>query len=295
MEPLDPALVTCRFINSYNTIWVKHFSECTLRAHWLIARHVRMRQKGMLFSSICTKMGDAFGMDHDTCLARVNELIVAELLKHEGPEEIDGSTLLVATPKLIETFDLHVIDAVYALYDAAKSIDPKAPRAPVLRPGRELTEQLILLFERFIAIWDRHREEYLEGIMSNPVSQKKAHQKLKTYSYWYIFLTAWQHRHPQEKDKRKYLLIGDFYAELFRSYKRISPKAITVYLKEMIQWHLLLPAKDVPRGQFAVLMSENAFQTFRRAFGEVAPLIASSARDIRNLESASAVRLRVVR
>lgn len=299
----DQAFVVCNFIRDYGAVWLRNFPNCAGRAHWQIAQLVRTRGDGVLFSSVRGKMDDIYGMDENTCVLRVQELIGAGLIAAED-KQIRSSTCLIATPTLIEIFDRHTLEAAEVLHNAARAIDPKIAKLARLSAGNHLNKEFLGFFSEFLELWNEYRLELLKrSIPTSPAQRLKALHALKTMPYWHIFMTAWIHRHSEGGAKRPYLLVDDFHGEIYE-HIGVGMKATSGYVQDMIDWGFLrrLNKDDgVPRGKFAVCMEKSAFEIFQNAFAAAAELLVASARSLNHMSAAVAggtaevLQLRVIR
>lgn len=299
---VDPAFVVCKFLQDYGAVWLRHFPNSARRAHWQIAQFVRTQQDGVLFSSVRGRMNDVYGMDENTCVLRVQELISEGFIEADG-EAIRASTCLIATPKFADMFDRHILESVEVFHDAARAIDPKVQRLARLSQGAELNKAFLRFFADFLELWNEHRSQFLKRtIPQSPAQRLKALHALKTMPYWHIFTTAWMHHHPLGEARRPYLLIDDFHREIYE-HLNVGMKATTGYVQDMIDWGFLrrLNKDDgVPRGKFAVRMDNAVFDTFQTAYAAGADLLVTAARGlnqlaIRDADDADVLKFRALR
>lgn len=286
----DAAFTVCKFLNEYNAIWARYFPCCVKRAHWQIAQLVRTRN--LLFSDVRSKIGHMFGMDAKTCADRTRDLIAEGLIETSDPE-LGSKALLKATPKLVDLFDRHTVDAIELLHASAKSLDSRMPKLLQLSPNQALNKRFLKFFEEFLLGWNDQRLQFLTDAaekhppLRNPVECAKANNALKTHAYWHIFITAWLWRHPSGGAKRSYLLVEDFQATIHTLFQYGS-KATSGYVKSMEKWGLLERQgrnENVPRNKYAVRMTDAAFATFGNSFALGAPALISAARDFSRLSN----------
>jgi hypothetical protein len=285
----DPAYVVCRFIETYGEIWDRYFPNSVRKAHWQIASIVRMHDDGILFSRIRGRLDAVYGLDEETSILRIEELVQEGLISLDD-KNIRSSTCLSPTKKLSELFDAHVAETLQLLYAAAREIEPTFPSDLHFAPVEGANRIFFEFFEHFLGAWDEHRLQFLRTqIAHSPARRNKALLALKTYAYWHIFMTAWLHQHPQSKPKKTYLLVDDFHGAIYQ-HVGVSVKATTGYIQDMIDWGFLrrLNKDDgVPRGKFAVRMDSNVFENFRAAFGSTADLVKEAGHNLMNLYSPS--------
>lgn len=285
----DPAYVVCRFIQHYGEVWDRYFPNSVRKAHWQICSIVRLHEDGLLFSRMRGRLDAVYGLDEETSIVRINELVQDGLIETDEPS-IRSSTCLSPTKKLSELFDAHVVDTVALLYAAAREIEPTFPSQLPAAPAASANRIFFEFFEGFLDAWDRHRLEFLrEQIANSPARRHKALLALKTYAYWHIFMTSWLHQHSQSKPKKTYLLVDDFHPAIYQ-HVGVSVKATTGYIQDMIDWGFLrrLNKEDgVPRGKFAVRMDEKVFEGFRNAFSSTSELVVEAGRNLLKTYSAA--------
>jgi hypothetical protein len=280
----DPAFVACRFIQDYGQVWDRFFPNAVRKSHWQICLNVRMHSDGIPFSRIRGRLDAVYGLDEETSILRISELVQSGLIELDDTS-IRSSTCLSPTKALSEQFDAHVVDTAALLYSSAREIEPTFPSTLVL--GAEGANRIFFeFFESFLGTWDKHRLEFLSKQMSNsPAQRNRALLRLKTFAYWHIFMTSWLHQHPQGKAKKGYLLVDDFHPAIY-NHASVSVKATTGYVQDMIDWGFLtrLNKQDgVARGRFAVRMDSEVFETFRLAFASTSDLIVEAGRKLMRL------------
>ncbi|TCU58363.1 hypothetical protein EDE08_1317 [Bradyrhizobium sp. R2.2-H] len=285
----DPAYVVCKFIETYGEVWDRYFPNSMRKAHWQIASIVRMHDDGILFSRIRGRLDAVYGLDEETSILRIKELVKEDLISLDE-KTIRSSTCLSPTNKLTQSFDAHVAETVQLLYAAAREIEPTFPSHLQISPVEGANRIFFEFFESFLEAWDEHRLAFLrKQIADSPARRNKALLALKTYAYWHIFMTAWLHQHPQSKPKKAYLLVDDFHSAIYQ-HVGVSVKATTGYIQDMIDWGFLRRlSKDdgVPRGKFAVRMDSDVFENFRTAFASTSDLAREAGRNLMNLYGAS--------
>jgi hypothetical protein len=279
----DAAFIVSHFVRGYTDIWDRYFPNCSRRGHWQIAQLVRMSEDGQLFSVVAGRTKEIFGMDEVICVSRTKELIADGLITSEN--EIRASTCLYPTPKLIENYDNHVLEGVQLLYETARPLDQTlSPRLGLLLPGSALNKQFFAFFAAYRDVHNEYRVRCLRGDFpgaeaieitnelkemhrSKPL-QLKALRALMTYAYWYIFITAWTHQHPQGGATRPYLLVDDFHPAIFK-HAGVGSTATSDYIRDFVSWGFLKRlnrADGVPKGKFAVRMHQPVFEFFCDAF-----------------------------
>ncbi len=287
----DPAYAVCKFIERYGETWDRYFPNSVRKAHWKICSIVRLHEDGILFSRLRGGLDAVYGLDEETSILRVKELVQEGLIDLDEPN-IRSSTCLTPTKTLTSQFDAHVTETVQLLYAAAREIEATFPSELQFAPLGEANRIFFDFFEDFLEAWDRHRLEFLRmQINSSPARRNKAFMALKTYAYWHIFMTAWLHQHPQGNPKKGYLLVDDFHGPIYQ-HVGVSSKATTGYIQDMIDWGFLrrLSKEDgVPRGKFAVRMDRNVFENFHAAFASTAALVVDAGRNLMTLYSVQCV------
>lgn len=277
------AIASALFFQAYDTIWNRYFPRCPRRTHWYIAGLLRREEDGLFFSKIRGRMDDVFGMDEDTCAARLRELMSDGLAAIEG-DRIHASTLVAGTPKLVATFDAHAVEAAISLLQRSQRVHShSALKGISAAEGMELNEQLLALFAKHEAVLGDYIQRFLrEALPKQPALRLRAQHLLMSSAYRFIFLTSWIHSHPERNASHDYILRDELNVRMFGSLG-VGLSATTGYVQNLIRWGFLermTKEHGVPRNKFAVRMTENAFDHFEDAFAETWPLVDETVQNI---------------
>ncbi|NUB14769.1 hypothetical protein GAY28_20250 [Azospirillum brasilense] len=284
-----PDFVSAQYLSNYSNIWGSYFKSSARKTHWSIVKDLRFSKNGVPFSQICGELKKTYGMDEDTCLARVQELQAEGLL--EADEHIRANSFLRATEKLNRSVDQHVVKAVTALFETATQLGWSG--SPIHNPAEslQLSDKFYDFLQRFGREWDSGIQDLLGLALPNsPASQLKAQRQLTTYSYWTITLEAWLHRHPASQSEKPYQFKDDYHFLIFPR-TRVSSKTTAGYIKNMEHWGLLirLDSDDgVQSGKYPVRMSDRAFEYLSVSLARGARLLTEAAHDLSQLCEGSA-------
>lgn len=276
--PFNESAKVVSFNQKYEKIWRKYFPYCTRRAHWDVVELLRWKEQGTVFSEIRGRMDFVFGMDEDTCAARLRELVSAGLVVCSG-EKIQSSTLVGRTALLVDTYDRHAAEAACALVAVASDLGLVVQEGLAFLAGPALSRKVS-------AFLGKHREELeenvnavLERTVPGPAQRVRAMRQMKSYAYRHILLKAWACCHEASFGGKGYLLIDDLHEGIYKVLG-VGSQATTDYVRDMLRWDFLerLGRNDgVPRGRFAVRMARPAFDHLAAGFAEAAPSMCEAA------------------
>ena len=274
-------MIVAQYLKRYEDIRETNFPLTIRHTHWQIINALRLAEEGLCFSSIRGRLDAVFGLDEETSARRVAELSAAGLVQIDG--SIHASTVIFPTENLIINFDRHVVDAVKALFVTANHLGADIQTEKKLSASHSLNKRFCITLKRHEETWSDHTTKFLRNALPKQTSrQLKAHRKLLSYPYWYIFLKSWMSRYPDREKAQNHLRPEDFQMELFPKLK-IPTATTTSYMRDMIQWKILerQTAKNgVRNNHFAVRMADEAFEHFSKALIDSAPILIESARDL---------------
>jgi hypothetical protein len=279
--PFDDSAKVVDFIQSYNRIWKDHFPECVRRAHWNIVAMLIWKEQGAVFSEIRGRMDFLFGMDEDTCAARLGELILNGLADCNS-EKINSSTLITRTELLVDRYDRHVAEAAGALVSTAADLGIGVPNGMSFVAGHALSKVFSAFLKSFREKLEEDVDSFLEKVVTSPAQRVKAMRQMRSYAYRHILLQSWSCCRKINEGGRCYLLIDDLHEDIYKVLG-VGSQTTTSYVRDMIQWNFLerLSRSDgVPRGRFAVRMAQPAFDHLAAGFADAAPLVCEAARGL---------------
>lgn len=276
-EEMEDAFGAAELLESYITLWNRTFPNHTHRSHWHIINTICSEHDGAPFSVIRARLSESLGMDDDTCVSRVYELVTEKFANISG-SRISPSTFIVASEYLENKFHQHSVDAINLLYNCAKMYTKTTLMKNRIDPRENANMILKGFFDEFGDYWTSCLGAFLRNTVSSPAHRVRAMRRIRTFPYWHILVTSWKHQHRRSPFRNKYLFVEDFHGKI---YEITSSSTTTTrnHVEEMIVWGFLqrLNREDgVLRNKFAVRMTPKAVEHFTPAFANIMNIITST-------------------
>jgi hypothetical protein len=186
--------IVARFLTRYHQNWQKHFPGLNKRAHWHVIFSARSNaEAGVSCRSLHRALYGMYGTDIRTCIERIrdceNDGFVAVVDASGQPSAASPASMIGATAKLHEAFDLHCRDAIGELCEIFGDRDHS--RAP----ERDCDSSTIAAIFNFFNAYDQKWRETSEAVVRQkgltPAYANDAMDHLVTYQYWAVVMLLW--------------------------------------------------------------------------------------------------------
>jgi len=271
-EPSDR--VAARFLCEYHKIWQKHFPGLNKRAHWHVIFSARTNaDQGVSCRSIHRTVYGFYGTDIRTCIERLKDCQADGFINirdaSNRPCPATPACFVIATSKLLKSFDQHARDAIDELCAAFDSREQR------LLPPAECDDATIASIFGFFGAYDQKWRQTCEFVVRQkgltPAHVNDAMDHLVTYQYWAILMLLWWASPFAGDNANSPALVIDEINSRMWDVLRLGHLAIKERVDNLMRWGFF--TEQTIKKHKAVALTQVAGAAISKSLAETKPLL----------------------